>query len=82
MRGAPGEFGAPGSTLLKAGGEIFNSGTGTGTCLGLELADRWRVEGDLGWGVGVVARWASSPGTWEAREERSCRQHGDRGAEG
>lgn len=85
MRGAQGEFGAPGPTLLKTGGEIFNSGTGTRTCwgreaelLGIDLADRWRREGDRGWGWG---RWRDGhprrlPG--KPGEERSCRQHGDR----
>ena len=79
MRGAPGEFGEPGPTLLKAGGEIFNSGMGTGTCWGPEAepwGSRWRTGGEgreAWWRVGVVATWASSPVTWEAREERSCR---------
>ena len=59
MKGAQGEFGAPGPTLLKTGGEIFNSGTGTRTCWGRE-AEPWgstwrtgvegRETGDGGWG--------------------------------
>lgn len=72
MRGAQGEFGAPGPTLPKAGGEIFNSGTGTWTCRAREAepwGSSWRTggEGRETWGggggeMGILARYLGSPG--------------------